>query len=487
MSQGLDGVLVWFIGPAGYLIPGKVLSSAGGPSGTHNVQAEDGSQHTVKAAECRNVAESSINGVQDMTQLSDLHEGALLWNISKRYKNQDMYTYTGNILVAVNPYKVFNIYDLDTVRKYDGKVIGQLPPHIFAIANEAYQTMMTKAQDQCIVISGESGAGKTESTKLLMKFLAAINKEQSMISEQILESNPILESFGNAKTVRNNNSSRFGKYLELHFSPSGGIQGALMYEYLLEKSRIVHQGEGERNYHIFYELCLGLPPDDRARYRLSKPDDYYYLRQGGTCTVSNKDDSEDFFLQSRAMEVMGFKPEEMEVIYRILAAILHLGNCSFNKTSANGMDASAVSNQETSNFVAELLKLDKAGLNSSLTNRTNVTRGETMITPLSVDQALDKRDAMAKALYSRMFSWLVMRINQVVCKKSKKNSIGILDIFGFEDFKVNSFEQLCINYANEKLQFYFNQHIFKLEQEEYAKEGVSWEKFGLWEIRGVLT
>ncbi|XP_011270021.1 hypothetical protein CAOG_08449, partial [Capsaspora owczarzaki ATCC 30864] len=432
------------------------------------------------------VMSNSSNQMTDMTKLSDLHEGALLWNLQKRYVKSLVYTYTGNILVAVNPYQVFNIYDLDTVRRYAGQVIGSLSPHIFAIANEAVQCMLKNAADQCVVISGESGAGKTESTKLIMKYIAAINKEQSMVSEQILESNPIMESFGNAKTVRNNNSSRFGKYLEIQFSNSGGIQGAMMYEYLLEKSRVVHQATDERNYHIFYEMLAGMEPDELAKLKLGDAKQYYYLNQGGNTKVDNKDDAEEYFLCTRAMEVMGFTAEEVESVFKVLAAVLHLGNMTFEKTSVGGMDASTVKNPDVTRFAASLISVKPDGLVHSSTHRTNVTRGEAITSPLSADASADKRDALSKALYSRLFSWLVKRINTVICRNSKYHSIGILDIFGFEDFEVNSFEQLCINYANEKLQFYFNQHIFKLEQEEYSREGISWEKINFVDNQGCL-
>jgi myosin heavy subunit len=411
-----------------------------------------------------------------MTQLTDLHEGALLWNLERRYAEAKIYSYTGNILVAVNPYQVFSIYDLEHVRSYRKAPMHELPPHIFAIAHAAHSQMISRSKSQVVVISGESGAGKTESTKLIMKFLAAVNKEQSMVCEQILESSPIMESFGNAKTVRNDNSSRFGKFLEIQYNEVGDIVGAITSEYLLEKSRVVHQAPGERNYHIFYEMLVGLTPEERRLWHLDSWDKFAMLRKGGIGTIPGRDDAEGFFMCSRALEVMGLKESEIESIFRILSGILHLSNLTFDAHEVQGNAASRISNQELCSFVAALFALPPQGLRDSLEKKSSVTAGEKIVQPLSVHQATDKRDAFAKAVYARLFSWLVARINLVTCRGGAALSIGVLDIFGFEDFQLNSFEQLCINFANERLQFFFNQHIFKIEQEEYEKEGISWSR-----------
>ncbi|XP_021936980.1 unconventional myosin-XV-like isoform X3 [Zootermopsis nevadensis] len=419
-------------------------------------------------------------GVEDMIQLSDLNEASLLWNLKIRYDKELIYTYTGSILVAVNPYKMFDIYGLDMVKKYEGQILGTLPPHLFAIGSSAYGHMSKEGsspESQVVVISGESGSGKTESTKLVMQYLAAVNKSPSnLITEQILEASPLLESFGNAKTVRNDNSSRFGKYLEVHFK-GGVIIGAKITEYLLEKSRIVTQAPDERNYHVFYEMLQGLTSEAKEKYGLLSPDKYFYLNQGGNCEIDGKFDGEDFQSLLSAMQVLGFTSDEQDTIFRILASVLHLGNVYFHrKQLKHGQEGVEIGSDAEIRWTGHLLHLNPDGIKRALTTKITEARNERVVTPLSIDQALDARDAFAKALYNALFSWLVSRINQIVYKGTKRTAaISILDIFGFEDFKENSFEQLCINYANENLQFYFNKHIFKLEQQEYAKEKIEWQ------------
>ncbi|GLH06473.1 Unconventional myosin IC [Gryllus bimaculatus] len=419
-------------------------------------------------------------GIEDMIQLSDLNEASLLWNLKIRYDKELIYTYTGSILVAVNPYKMFDIYGLDMVKKYEGQILGTLPPHLFAVGSSAYSHMNKEGmspENQVVVISGESGSGKTESTKLVMQYLAAVNKAPSnLITEQILEASPLLESFGNAKTVRNDNSSRFGKYLEVHFK-EGIIIGAKITEYLLEKSRIVTQAPEERNYHVFYEMLKGLSDEQKEKYGLQTPEKYFYLNQGGNCEIDGKFDNEDFQSLLSAMQVLGFTSDEQDTIFKILASVLHLGNVYFHrKQLKHGQEGVEIGSDAEIKWAGHLLQLNADGIKRSLTTKTTEARNERVFTPLSIDQALDARDAFAKALYSALFSWLVSRINQIVYKGTKRTAaISILDIFGFEDFKENSFEQLCINYANENLQFYFNKHIFKLEQQEYAKEKIEWQ------------
>ncbi|XP_075232051.1 unconventional myosin 10A isoform X3 [Lycorma delicatula] len=415
------------------------------------------------------------NGIEDMIQLSDLNEASLLWNLKIRYDKEFIYTYVGSILIAVNPYKMYDMYGLDVVKRYEGQILGTLPPHLFAIGSAAYSALSRCSQ--VVVISGESGSGKTESTKLVMQYLAAVNKSPSnLITEQILEASPLLESFGNAKTVRNDNSSRFGKFLEVHFK-DGVILGAKVTEYLLEKSRIVTQAPDERNYHVFYELLAGLSEETKLKYGLLSADKYFYLNQGGSCEIDGKYDSEDFQSLLSAMQVLGFTSEEQDTIFRILASVLHLGNVYFHrKQLKHGQEGVEIGSDAEIRWTGHLLQLSVDGIKQALTTKTTEARNERLLTALSIDQALDARDAFAKALYSSLFAWLVARINHIVYKGTKKTTaISILDIFGFEDFKENSFEQLCINYANENLQFYFNKHIFKLEQQEYAKEKIVWQ------------
>ncbi|XP_064096637.1 unconventional myosin-XV-like isoform X2 [Macrobrachium nipponense] len=480
--------LVWFDPGLGYVLPGEVIEYHRAGQ-VITVQAVIGGKSQVftltNLSSVRRRQDLGPNGVEDMISLSDLNEASLLWNLKIRYDKECIYTYTGSILVAVNPYRMFDIYGLDMVKKYEGQILGTLPPHIFAIGSSAYSRMSKDGVNQCVVISGESGAGKTESTKLIMQYLAAVNKSQSnLITEQILEASPLLESFGNAKTVKNDNSSRFGKYLEVYFK-DGVITGAKITEYLLEKSRIVTQAPEERNYHVFYELLAGLPEEKKSKYGLTTADKYFYLNQGGNSQLERKYDGEDFQALLSAMQVVGFSTEEQDTIFRILAAVLHLGNVYFHrKQLRHGQEGVEIGSEAEIKWASHLLQIDTDGIKRALTTKiTEVypvsigkeARNERVFTPLNIDQALDARDAIAKALYSSLFSWLVRRINQIIHKGSKKTHISILDIFGFEAFKENSFEQLCINYANEKLQFYFNKHIFKLEQQEYAKEKIDWQ------------
>lgn len=427
-------------------------------------------------------------GIDDMVDLVDLNEASLLWNIKIRYDKEIIYTFTGSILVAVNPYKMFDIYGIDAVKNYEGQILGTLAPHLFAIGSSSYSKMSKDTEDQVIVISGESGAGKTESTKLIMQYLAVVNKSHSnIVTEQILEANPLLEAFGNAKTLKNDNSSRFGKYLEIHFK-DGVITGAKTTEYLLEKSRIVTQAQDERNYHVFYELLSGLTGEEKEKYGLQTAEKYFYLNQGGSCEIEGKNDGEDFRFLLAAMQVLGFTNEEQDTVFRILASVLHLGNIYFHrKQLKHGQEGVEIGSDAEIRWSSHLLQLSVEGILKALTFRTTEARNERLMSPLNIDQALDARDAIAKALYSCLFSWLVQRINQMVYKGSKKTTIALLDIFGFEDFKENSFEQLCINYANETLQFYFNKYVFKLEQIEYAKEKIEWEPLTYPDNQAVLN
>lgn len=360
--------------------------------------------------------------------------------------------------------------------RYEGKVLGTLPAHLFAIGAAAFSSLTSESpRSQVVVISGESGSGKTESTKLVMQYLAAVNRATSnLITEQILEASPLLEAFGNAKTARNDNSSRFGKYLEVHFA-NGLITGAQVTEYLLEKSRIITHAPGERNYHVFYEMLKGLSSQQRDKYGLLTADKYFYLNQGGEVGIDGKDDAEDWSSLCSAMQVLGLTSEEQDSILRVLASVLHLGNVYFHrKALRHGQEGVEIGSDAEVRWVGHLLHLDAAGIKKLLTTKTTEARGERVHIPLTIDQALDARDALAKTLYSTLFGWLVTRINSIVQCPSSTPSINLLDIFGFEDFRENSFEQLCINYANEHMHHHFNKCVFKIEQAEYAKERLQW-------------
>uniref|UniRef100_W5U6H9 Unconventional myosin-VIIa n=1 Tax=Ictalurus punctatus TaxID=7998 RepID=W5U6H9_ICTPU len=423
---------------------------------------------------------TSVEGVDDMIKLGDLTEAGVLRNLLIRHKQDIIYTYIGSVLVAVNPYQLLPIYTADQVRLYHGRHLGELPPHVFAIADCCYYNMQRNQCNQCCIISGESGAGKTESTKLILQFLAAVSGQHSWIEQQILQANPVLEAFGNAKTTRNDNSSRFGKYIEIIFNTDGVIEGAQMEQYLLEKSRVCHQAPMERNYHIFYCLLSGMPKEHKKVLSLGDAAQFNYLTEGSCIACDGRDDAEDFSRIRTALKVLTFSDKECWDIFKLLAAILHLGNVRFEGSTLNNMDSCEVLSSDHFTVAANLLEVTKAHLEVSLTSRTFMTKQEQVTKPLSSEQALDCRDVLAKAVYTKLFIWIFGKINNAIHKQQTSSSytqksIGLLDIFGFENFQVNSFEQLCINYANEQLQQFFVEQIFKQEQEEYLKEGVTWK------------
>uniref|UniRef100_A0A2K5R229 Unconventional myosin-XV n=1 Tax=Cebus imitator TaxID=2715852 RepID=A0A2K5R229_CEBIM len=402
------------------------------------------------------------DGVEDMTQLEDLQETTVLSNLKIRFEQNLIYTYIGSILVS-------------QVQQYNGRALGENPPHLFAIANLAFAKMLDAKQNQCIIISGESGSGKTEATKLILRYLAAMNQKRDVMQQviQILEATPLLESFGNAKTVRNDNSS-LGTVEGL--PKAFVISGAITSQYLLEKSRIVFQAKNERNYYIFYELLAGLPAQLRQAFSLQEAETYYYLNQGGNCEIAGKSDADDFRWLLAAMEVLGFSSEDQDSIFHILASILHLGNVYFEKYETDAQEVASVVSAREIQAVAELLQISPEGLQKAITFKVTETMREKIFTPLTVESAVDARDAIAKVLYALLFSWLIARVNALVSPRQDTLSIAILDIYGFEDLSFNSFEQLCINYANENLQYLFNKIIFQEEQEEYIREQIDWQE-----------
>eukprot|EP00076_Gallus_gallus_P037170 XP_025002708.1 unconventional myosin-VIIa isoform X6 [Gallus gallus] len=459
-------------------------------SGQIQVVDDEGNEHWISpqnASHIKPMHPTSIHGVEDMIRLGDLNEAGILRNLLIRYREHLIYTncggrtYTGSILVAVNPYQLLPIYSPEQIRLYTNKKIGEMPPHIFAIADNCYFNMQRNNKDQCCIISGESGAGKTESTKLILQFLAAISGQHSWIEQQVLEANPILEAFGNAKTIRNDNSSRFGKYIDIHFNKRGAIEGAKIEQYLLEKSRVCRQAQDERNYHVFYCMLRGMTMEQKKKLGLGKATDYNYLAMGNCTTCDGRDDSKEYANIRSAMKVLMFTDTENWEISKLLAAILHMGNLKYEARTYDNLDACEVVQSASLITAASLLEVDSQDVMNCLTSRTIITRGETVSTPLSMEQALDVRDAFVKGIYGRLFVWIVEKINAAIYRppsqelKSVRRSIGLLDIFGFENFTVNSFEQLCINFANENLQQFFVRHVFKLEQEEYNLENINWQ------------
>ncbi|XP_047544700.1 myosin-VIIa-like isoform X2 [Vanessa atalanta] len=452
----------------------KVLNSSGG-----KLQVKDDNGEVFSTA-VTNVIKplhaTSIKSVEDMITLGELQEYTILRNLHIRYNEQLIYTYTGTMLIAINPYEILPIYTMDQIHFYQDRNIGDIPPHIFAIGNDSYRELLDTSTNQCVVISGESGAGKTESTKLLLQYLAAASGKHSWIEQQIQETNPILEAFGNAKTVKNDNSSRFGKYINIYFSRKGVIEGGNIDQYLLEKSRIVRQSKGERNYHIFYSLVTGLSADEKKKLDLGKPADFEYLNSGKMLTCDGRNDALEFSDIRSAFKVLNFSDNDVWDIFSLLAAILHLGNLKFKSFNVSNIESSEVADATNANRISALLGVNKARFCEALTQKTLIAHGDKIVSPISVGAATEGRDALVKAIYGHIFEYIVEIINKTLHRDQQltSGSVGILDIFGFENFESNSFEQLCINYANENLQQFFVRHIFKLEQEQYAKEGIIW-------------
>ncbi|XP_052455434.1 unconventional myosin-VIIa isoform X2 [Carassius gibelio] len=443
---------------------------------------DEGKEHKIKKDNSlKPMHPTSVKGVDDMIRLGDLNEAGLLRNLLVRYKEGAIYTYTGSILVAVNPYQLLPIYTPEQVEQYTDRRLGDLPPHVFAIADSCFFNMRRNRKDQCCIISGESGAGKTESTKLMLQFFAAVSRQRSWIEQQILEANPILEAFGNAKTIRNDNSSRFGKYIDIHFNKNGAIEGARIEQYLLEKSRVCRQASQERNYHIFYCMLMGMASDQKKILSLGNAAEYNYLTMGQCTTCEGRDDMKEYASFRSAMKILTFSENDTWEINKLLAAILHMGNVDFEETIKNNLEGSTVLSSMHFKMAAQLLEVAPNALEVSLTQRSLMTNRESVSKPLTSAQAVDGRDAFVKAIYGRLFVWIVEKINSAVYKpppddpKHVRLSIGLLDIFGFENFNSNSFEQLCINFANEQLQQFFVKHVFKLEQQEYVREDIIWK------------
>ncbi|XP_076437285.1 unconventional myosin-Id-like [Babylonia areolata] len=424
-------------------------------------------------------------GIGDFVLLHEVTLDGFMDNLKLRFEKGKIYTYIGEVVVSVNPYRTMDMYGKSFVEQYRGREIYERPPHIFALADAAYKTMKRQARDTCIVISGESGSGKTEASKIIMRYIAAVTnvggqREVERVKDVLILTNIILEAFGNAKTNRNDNSSRFGKYMDINFDFKGDPIGGHINNYLLEKSRVVHQQAGERNFHSFYQLLMGAPDDRLSKMRLTRdPSVYHFINQGGDPKVSTIDDRGDFKSVMGALKSSGFQPEHIDTLWNIVGAVLHLGNVNFDM-DGDGEHAQ-VSNRQDLVDLAQLLAVDMQALERALLSRSIAAGGHVVEKKLNVSDALYARDAFAKAIYDRMFSYIVGRINEAIDPKhsgmryvGKNTVIGVLDIYGFEIFDNNSFEQFCINYCNEKLQQLFIELVLKQEQEEYMREGIEW-------------
>ncbi|CAM1324369.1 MYO1A (predicted) [Pycnogonum litorale] len=421
-------------------------------------------------------------GFSDAVVLHPLSEEAFIANLHQRYKRDLIYTYIGSVLVSVNPYKVLALYTPAIIDAYKTFNRFELPPHIYAIADDSYCSMKNRNINQCIVISGESGSGKTEASKLIMQYVGAVSgksKEVLQINNQLVESNPVLEAFGNAKTHRNDNSSRFGKYMDMEFDFKGDPVGGVITNYLLEKSRVTNCPEGERNFHIFYQLLTGSDIQFLKTLKLQRNIDHYRILSVSKCSqIENIDDRTNYVAMRKALSVIGFSQSEVLSVFQLISTVLKLGNLEFRPhANMDGTEGCVILNEYELHDVCEIIKSDFAQLHSSLVQRTIDTKHDFIVADLTASEAANARDSLCKAIYNRLFSWLVNRINESVkpIRRGRLKCLGVLDIYGFEIFQKNGFEQFVINYCNEKLQQLFVKLTLKDEQEEYIKENIEWE------------
>ncbi|KAG8129593.1 hypothetical protein E2320_016286 [Naja naja] len=410
-----------------------------------------------------NMAVLDSVGVGDLVLLEPLTEDTLMQNLKKRFEHQEIYTYIGNVVISLNPYQPLPIYSAETVEEYRNCNFFAVKPHIYAIADDAYHSLKNQDKDQCILITGESGAGKTA--------VCGKGEEVNRVKEQLLQSNPVLEAFGNAKTIRNDNSSRFGKYMDIEFDFKGDPLD------LLEKSRVVHHVKGERNFHIFYQLLSGGSDQLLKQLKLERKFSLYNYLNKEAASLQGIDDAANFKAVQDAMRAIGFAPSEMTEVLEVTAVVLKLGNLQFGEQfQAGGTQACVIQSDKVVQEICQLIRLDETVLEQALSSRTVEAHQDKVVTSLNVSQGYYVRDALAKNIYNRLFNWLINRINESIKVKTteRKKVMGVLDIYGFEIFQDNSFEQFIINYCNEKLQQIFILLTLKEEQEEYIREGITW-------------
>ena len=463
----------------------KVMGSDGG---LILFQGQDGStfSQAVKALDTLEPVQLSSLGEDfpNLVSMEEFTEGAIISQLRKRYEKNKIYTNIGTILVSINPFKMLDIYTQNTLAQYRARKVGQeIEPHVFSIAGDAYWGLVNEGVNQSVIISGESGAGKTEATKLILQYLSDVAGSSDGVEQLIMLSNPILEAFGNCKTLRNNNSSRFGKYMEVRFGKAGIISGAVITNYLLEKSRVIKQFVGERNYHVMYQLCRAAPLDIKSKFHLKSPSDFDFLNKSECYDISGVDDVEQFYHTLKALRELHFSEDNITNIWRLVSGILHLGNLLFSGKE----DGSCVKNRPELETAASVLQIPPDVLEDALCFRTVKIRTDVQKIAQKPDLASISRDTAAKAIYGSMFDWLVVKITEFLSREEGEHTIGILDIFGFEVFENNSFEQFCINFANEKLQQFFNQFIFKMEQNEYREEGIDFQTVAFVDNQDCIT
>uniref|UniRef100_A0A8C4GIB0 Myosin-7 n=1 Tax=Dicentrarchus labrax TaxID=13489 RepID=A0A8C4GIB0_DICLA len=447
------------------------------------VETQHGKTVTVKDSQILQQNPPKFDKIEDMAMLTFLHEPAVLFNLKERYAAWMIYTYSGLFCVTVNPYKWLPVYNQEVVVAYRGKKRSEAPPHIFSISDNAYQYMLADRENQSILITGESGAGKTVNTKRVIQYFASIAaggikkdpnaKDKGTLEDQIIQANPALEAFGNAKTIRNDNSSRFGKFIRIHFDARGKLASADIETYLLEKSRVTFQLKAERDYHIFYQILSNKKPELLEMLLITNnPYDYAFISQGET-QVASIDDAEELMATDNAFDVLGFTQEEKNSVYKLTGAIMHYGNMKFKQKQRE--EQAEADGTEDADKAAYLMGLNSADLIKCLCHPRVKVGNEWVTKGQNVAQVNYAVGALSKAVYEKMFLWMVIRINQSLeTRQPRQYFIGVLDIAGFEIFDFNTFEQLCINFTNEKLQQFFNHHMFVLEQEEYKKEGIEW-------------
>ncbi|RMZ94322.1 myosin heavy striated muscle-like isoform X1, partial [Brachionus plicatilis] len=457
-----------------------------------SVKTSKGETITVKKDDLQQMNPPKFEKCEDMADLTYLNDASILHNLRTRYMSWLIYTYSGLFCVVINPYKRLPVYTMKMVDLYRGKKKNEVPPHLYSIADNAYASMLVDRENQSMLITGESGAGKTENTKKVIQYFAFVactgsaaakkddGKKEANLEDQIVSANPVLEAYGNAKTTRNNNSSRFGKFIRIHFGPTGKIAGADIESYLLEKSRVTFQQPAERNYHIFYQLLAKEYPKYHSDMLVeADPSKYFFVAQG-MLTIDNVDDAEEMKATDEAFDILNFSAQEKLDLFKATGAIMHWGNAKWKQRPRE--EQAETDGTEECEKVAHLLGVECADLIKGLLKPRIKVGNEYVNKGQNKDQVINSIGALSKSIYSRLFQWLVDRVNETLDVKTKRQFfIGVLDIAGFEIFDYNGFEQLCINYTNERLQQFFNHHMFVLEQEEYKKEGIQWEmiNFGM--------
>uniref|UniRef100_A0A5S6R0Q0 Myosin motor domain-containing protein n=1 Tax=Trichuris muris TaxID=70415 RepID=A0A5S6R0Q0_TRIMR len=478
----------WIPDPSEGFVGARIRSSKGDQA---VVVTDNGIEKTVKKEELQEMNPPKFEKAEDMANLTFLNDASVLHNLRQRYYSMLIYTYSGLFCVVINPYKRLPIYTESVIRMYMGKRRNEMPPHLFAISDEAYRNMMQDKENQSILITGESGAGKTENTKRVISYFATVGATQSArakagkkvvtMEEQIVKTNPVLESFGNAKTVRNNNSSRFGKFIRIYFNGCGKLAGGDIEHYLLEKSRVIKQAPGERCFHIFYQIMSDKIPGLKEKLFLNKEIRQYKLISQAEITIDGMDDREEMQITDEAFDIMNFEQEEKDNLYKLCGAIMHMGEMKFKQRPRE--EQAEADGTDEAEFSCRLMGVDAAEFLKALLKPRVKVGAEWVNKSQNLDQVSWSVGALCKAIYARTFKWLITRCNRTldVADADRKFFIGVLDIAGFEIFDFNSFEQLWINFVNEKLQQFFNHHMFVLEQELYKSEGIAWNfiDFGL--------